>query len=58
MAVEGYAAYADIGNEDTDTLTLVGTQVAVNATAGLFWYLAKAGIPVATPPTTGQGWPR
>ena len=56
MAVEGWHIVADIG-EDSE-LDLVGTQVSASASGGLYWYLNKAGITIANPPTTGQGWPR
>lgn len=59
MAVESYKAWFEIADPDEDhTGTRVGTAVSVSAAPALSWYLAKAGIQVQAPPTTGQGWPR
>lgn len=61
MAIEQWVAWADVTNPTGSQVgSTVGTQIAAGSSAGLFWYLDKAGIKVGgdTQPTTGRIYPR
>lgn len=58
MAVEQWKVYADVTNPDSGQVgSTVGTSIAAGVSAGLFWYLDKAGITIAEAKAVGRVYP-